>query len=295
MDIKMTLRKIILSGSTFLMTLWMLQGCLPLALRLSPTLLPNFTYAIFEECDPELAKIAIPSNLKLLEGMLKSDPKNKQILSTLSMGFSGYGLLFIEDEDPGRASQFYLRARDYGIRALGQKGTTLKNPNAQMDGIQNTLKQISLEDITPLCWTTAAWISWINLNLDQPYAIAQLGFAQKCLERLIELDPDYYYGLPNILMGAMLASRPKLLGGDIQRAKTYFEAAMKMEEGHFLLAPYFYAKTYAVQAQDKVLFLKLLDEIKEGHDDTLNDACLINAVVQSKARRLKDMVDEFFF
>ncbi|MBW1802246.1 MAG: hypothetical protein JRJ85_16135, partial [Deltaproteobacteria bacterium] len=141
MDTKSPIRKIILSGSPYLMILFILQGCLPFALKLNPSLLPNFTYAIFEECDPELAKIAIPSNLKLLEGLLKSDPKNKQILSTLSMGFSGYGLLFIEDEDPERASRLYLRARDYGIRALGQKGTTLKKPDAKMDEIRIALRQ----------------------------------------------------------------------------------------------------------------------------------------------------------
>ena len=65
------------------------SGCMQLALRASPSLFPNFAATIFEECDPELAKTSIPPNLKLMEGLLKNDPENKKILTTLSMGFAG--------------------------------------------------------------------------------------------------------------------------------------------------------------------------------------------------------------
>jgi len=44
-----------------------------------------------------------------MEGLLKNDPENKKILTTLAMGFAGYSLLFIEPEDPERAASFYLR------------------------------------------------------------------------------------------------------------------------------------------------------------------------------------------
>ena len=99
-----------------------LSGCLKIMLRSSPSLYQNFSEAIFEECDPELAKESIPANLKIMEGLLKSDPDNKDILRLLCMGYSGYALLFVEENDPNRASDLYLRAREYGRRALGHKG-----------------------------------------------------------------------------------------------------------------------------------------------------------------------------
>ena len=106
-----------------------------LALRSSPTLLQNFSDTVFEECDPYLAGDAIPANLMLMEGLLKSDPKNRKILTLLSMGFSGYGMLFMENTEPERASQFYLRAKGYGIRALGEKGNALVEPGAKIESI----------------------------------------------------------------------------------------------------------------------------------------------------------------
>ena len=60
--------------------LTMFHGCMRFALKLSPDLFPDLASSFFEECDPELAKSSIPANLKMLEGLLKSDPGNKEIL-----------------------------------------------------------------------------------------------------------------------------------------------------------------------------------------------------------------------
>ncbi|MEE9612364.1 MAG: TRAP transporter TatT component family protein, partial [Desulfatiglandales bacterium] len=127
-----------------------LNGCLQSALQLSPRLVPNFAASIFEECDPELAQDAIPANLKLMEGLLKNAPKNKQILTSLSMGFGGYSLLFVEAGDPERGSELYLRARDYGIRALGVKGEGLKDTANTKESIQVVLKAMGKEDLEAL-------------------------------------------------------------------------------------------------------------------------------------------------
>ena len=51
------------------------QGCLGLALQTTPSLIPNLTQAVFEECDMELARASMPADLKLMEGLLKSAPQ----------------------------------------------------------------------------------------------------------------------------------------------------------------------------------------------------------------------------
>ena len=268
---------------------------MPLALKLSPSLFPNFVASIFEECDPELAKGSIPANLKLMEGLLKNAPNNRDVLTTLSMGFSGYSLLFVERDDPERASALYLRARDYGVRALGDKGAVLKNPNLRGKMLQTALQKMSKEDLKPLFWTAMSWNAWILLNLDKPAALAQLTRSQACLERVMEIDPNYQYGLPYILRGASLTAMPPMLGGNIQEAKDYFENALKLSNRKFFLAQYYFARFYAVRVQDKELFLKLLQEIIDEDPHELKDVCLINGVMQYQAGQLMEMVDDLFF
>jgi tetratricopeptide (TPR) repeat protein len=264
------------------------------ALRASPPLFPNFTTSIFEECDIELAKNAIPANLKLLEGILKNDPENKQILTTLSMGFAGYSMLFLEADEPERASKLYLRARDYGIKALGEKGVRLKNMKDRKEGLQSVLQTLGKEELKPLFWITVSWNAWINLNLDKPAALAQLNASQALLDRVMEIDASYFQGLPHILMGVSLSARPPMLGGNVKQAKEHFDKALQLTDGKFFLAQYYFARYYAVRVQDKALFLRLTGEIEKMNPQELRDVCLINSVMQHKAKRLKEMVDEFF-
>jgi tetratricopeptide (TPR) repeat protein len=271
------------------------SGCMPLALKMSSSLFPNFVASVFEECDPELAKGSFPANLKLMEGLLKNAPKNRDVLITLSMGFSGYSMLFVERDDPARASALYLRARDYGIRALGDKGAVLKNPRLRGKMLQTALQNMSKEDLKPLFWTTMSWNAWINLNLDKPAALAQLTLSQACLERVMEIDANYLYGLPYILMGASLAAMPPMLGGNIQEAKDYFEKALRLSNRKFFLTQYYFAKFYTVRVQDKELFLKLIQEIIDGDPHELKDVCLINGVVQNQAGQLRETVEDLFF
>jgi tetratricopeptide (TPR) repeat protein len=274
--------------------LFFFSGCMQVALRASPSLFPNFAEAIFEECDPELAKASIPPNLKLLEGLLKNDPENKKILTTLSLGFAGYALLFVESEDPERASAFYLRALEYGTRALGDKGAPLRNRDAGLEPMRAALKSMDQNDLEPLFWTTLSWNAWINLNLDKPSALAQLGASEACLKRVLELDDHFFYSAPHILMGASLAARPPLLGGSPEKAKVHFEQAMQETHGKFYLAQVYFAKYYAVRVQDKELFVRTLAEVIHGNPRELQDVCLINRVMQSKAQELAKQTEDLF-
>jgi tetratricopeptide (TPR) repeat protein len=276
------------------LSVFLLTNCMRVALRVSPSLFPNFTTSIFEECDIELAENAIPANLKLLEGLLKNDPKNKQILTTLSMGFAGYSMLFVEGDEPERASRLYLRARDYGIRALGEKGVALKNAKDRKEDLQSLLQTLGREALEPLFWITVSWNAWINLNLDKPAALAQLSVSQALLERVMEIDATYFQGLPHILMGVSLSARPPMLGGNVKRAKEHFDKALQLSHGKFFLAQYYFARYYAVRVQDKALFLRLTGEIEKMNPRELRDVCLINSVMQHRAKRLREMVDEFF-
>ena len=289
------MRKLFQKLILFLLLPSVCAGCVRIALEVSPSLIPSFAQTLFEECDPDLAGKAIPANLKLLEGLLKSDPENKQILTALSMGFSGYSMLFVETANPESASELYLRARKYGIRALGESGRLPDDPATQVDHIRTALRGIDEKDFDALFWTTLSWIAWINLNLDKPVALAQLSLSQACLERIIELDGSFFHGLPHVLEGIIYAARPQVLGGNAEKGKSCFEEALKVSGRKFFLAQYYFARYYAVRIQNKKLFLELIEEIVRGNARDLEGVCLMNRVTQDKAADLKNRIDELFF
>ena len=65
------------------------------------------------------------SNIKLLEGLLKTDPDNRNLLMLTCQGYAGYALGFVEDEEPERARKLYRRAKQYGIRMLQQSNQNI--------------------------------------------------------------------------------------------------------------------------------------------------------------------------
>jgi hypothetical protein len=272
-----------------------LAGCVKLALRFSPSFIPHLTQSLFEECDPDLAQESLPADLKLMEALLRDNPTNKQLLTALCMGFAGYAMLFVEEEDSQRASQLYLRARDYGLRALDREMARLRGPATGKEMVRARLMDIEEGKLEALFWTALSWNGWINLNLDQPGAMAQLGAAQAFLERVLELNPGYLYGAPYILMGAILAGRPGMLGGDVGRSRDCFERAMALSERRFLLAHYYFARYYAVRIQDRELFLALIKEADTRPAYELKEACLINAVMKRKTRDLMKLSEDLFF
>jgi len=267
----------------------LMSGCMRLALHATSPLIPDLTKAFFEECDLALAEQSLPAELKLMEGLLKSAPQNKELLTALCMGFTGYAMLFVEKEDPERASRLYLRARRYGLKVMGIE------EDATSQAILNHLNAMDKEQIEPLFWVTMSWNGWINLNLDKPAALGELTASQECLERVMKIDPEYFYGSPYIIAGSMLAARPKILGGDAAKAKEFFTKAMAASNGKFFLAQYYYAKYYAVRVQDRELFLNLIEEVEQAPLDQLKEACLINSAIKEKMKGLKEMADELFF
>ncbi len=263
------------------------SACMKMALTAMPDFVPNMTGSFFEECDLELAEQSLPSELKLLEGLLKSAPEDRQLLTALCMGFTGYAMLFVEGKDAPRASDFYLRARTYGMRALGMK-------DSAPETISDRLPSMNSEDLEPLFWVTMAWNLWINLNLDKPAAMGQMHASQECLDRVLAINPDYFHGSPCILMGSILAARPRMLGGDPVKAKEYFTRAISLSHGRFFLAQYNYARYYAVRVQDKDLFLSLIEEVEKTPADDMKETCLLNSAMKIKMQALKKEMDELF-
>lgn len=273
----------------------LLAGCMRLGVRSASTLLPEWRNALFEECDPVLAREALPANLKMLEGLLRADPKNRRVLVTLSMGFTGYSMMFLEDEAPKRASALLLRARDYGLRALGTRGLEIEKAALHPERLSCLLETLGPEHLEPLFWSALAWSNWIRLHLDDPGAVARLNAAQACIERTIELDGEYFFGLPFVAMGTVLSARPPLLGGNPEEAKLNFDRAVELNQGRFLLAKLYLARYYAVRVQDRSLFLELLDEIESSDSRMMKQACLFNAVARRQAEKLRSQVDTLFF
>lgn len=273
----------------------LLCACSPrvVAVRAVVPVLTRGAEAFYEEPDPQLAREAMASQLKLLEGLLKNDPGNAELSLLCAEGFGGYAFLFLEDSEPARARGIYRRGRDHALAALADREHFRDLESMPLDRVEAALKLATPVDARALFWAGYGWGGWINLSKDNPEAVAGLPKAAAVMRRVRELSPGFYFGGADLFLGAYFAARPKILGGDPEKAKAFFDSAVAATGGRFLTAKVLYAQYYAVAAQDRELFKALNEEVLASSDD-FPQARLANAVAKLKAKRLLEKTDELF-
>jgi len=271
-----------------LMISLILSGCSlqKLALRSTTGIFSYGVDALYDEVDLPLAEQAMASNLKLLEGLHKADPSNKEILLLLTQGFASYSVGFVEDESVPRAKLFYLRARDYGLLLLRQTKAFKDSIPGREKNFVERIQQIKRSDIPAVYWTAFAWGGWIGLSKDDPQAIFDLGKVKAMMQRVIELDEGFFYGTAHLFFGTIAGSLPRMLGGDPEQAKIHFEKCLALNDKQLLLAYVYLARYYAQPLLDEELFDNYLKIVLQAPPDILAENRLLTAIAKDKAQKL---------
>ena len=142
-------------------------------------------------------------------------------------------------------------------------------------------------------WTAQGWGGMVKNRPRDPELLADVPALQALARFVLRHDPGFGYAGAHVLLGALAGSMPAMLGG-AAAARDHFEAALDLTGRRFLMTHVLYAATYAVQVQDRALFLELLGEVQDAGLDLLPERRLANAVAQQRAGRLVRRVDELF-
>jgi len=270
-------------------------GCIQrIAINSIGEIMDNGFSVLNEEQDLAIAGQSIASNLKLLEAVIKSDPDNDHFLLLASMGYSSYSLGFVEDDSVGRARMFYQRGKEYGLRILKKNRDFAQGFDKDIKEFRSALSSLSKDDVPAVFWTAVGWGSYISLSLTDPDAIADLPKVEAMMEFVLNHDSTYFYGGAQFFLGTLYGSRPKILGGNSDTSRMYFEKCLRMNGGKFLMSYVYYARSFAVQTQNRELFENFLTKIDTTSIDILPEARLSNAIAKKKARLLREKIDELF-
>ena len=250
--------------------------------------------AFTSESDLAFAEQALPANLKLMEVMLKSDPDNERILRLLSQGYSSYALGFLEGKDDARAREFYIRGRDFGYRIMRRDARLAKALDGTVDDLKAELATRGKDDVPGVFWSAFGLGSYIQLSLTEPSALIDLPKAEAMMEFVDRVDSSYYYGGADLFLGTLAGMRPKMLGGNPEKAKAYFEKALRLSGGKFLITYDYYASAYAVPTQNEELFTELLGKVQGASIDILPEFRLANAIAKQKAAALLAKKSDLF-
>lgn len=254
------------------------------------------TTVIESEEDVVLARSTTPSLIVTLEVLSRGNPKDKTMLTLLAQSYGQYAFGFLEEdiihykginekkyeESLKRANLFYRRGKDYGLEALWSKREQERVFSLPQDEFEVELGKFGKKQVPSLFWTAFCFGNWINLNRDDPSAFIHVPRVEAMMRRVVDLDHSYYYGSAYTFLGALASSRPRMLGGDLEKAKAEFDEAININDQYFM-HKVLYAQYYAVGSQDKKLFRRLLKEVSGADAQIMPKQRLANELAKRRA------------
>jgi predicted anti-sigma-YlaC factor YlaD len=256
--------------------------------------------------DPEFVREALPFALKATEALILEAPEDQRLLVTAASGFTQYARAFLGGDAAAlqerdwagaealreRAFRMYVRARDYGLRALEVEhpglGAELRRAPHQ------AAERIGPDEVAAAFWTGTAWIAGIALALDRPEVLADLEAARALLERTLVLDEDWQDGALHEVM-ISVAALPEAMGGSDERAREHFERAVALSRGERAGPFVTYATDVVLDRQDRAAFVELLERALAVDVAARPTARVANVLAQRRARELLGELDLHFF
>lgn len=256
--------------------------------------------------DPQLVREALPFSLKLIESLLAESPNHEALLVAAASGFTQYAYAFVQQDadwleeesyeaaeaERRRARNLYVRARDYGLRALSVRRPGMRA--ALADDPEAAVVAMTKDDVPALYWTAAAWGAAISLSKDQPELVADLPAVQALIDRAVALDESWNRGSLHSFLISYEPARPGAGPAGYDRATGHFERVVALTGGN-LASPYVtWAESVAVQKQDVEGFRSALANALAVDPDAVPEWRLENLVAQKRAAWLLERIGNLF-
>jgi hypothetical protein len=265
------------------------------------------TYA--SDDDPELVREATPFGLKTMEGLLSENPHHERLLAALASNFTQYTYAFVQaDADRAdiegrldraragreRAKRLFLRAREYGLRALDERHEKLAEQLRAGRDLPAVLGRAEKKDVEVLYWTASAWALAISNGKGDMALVAELPVPAAMMERALALDESWGEGALHEFFISFDAVRSAAEGGGPERAKAHLERALALSMNKKLGPRVAWAEGILVKLQDRPEFERTLGEVLHASPDTEARYRLANILAQQRARLLLDHADDLF-
>ena len=270
----------------------LLSGCAVVVKKAGASFSESLSETIMNHNDLATVRKAMPSYMLILDSFARRNPDSAKTHATAAGIYSAYAGL-LPEEDKERINRLSNRSRDYAFDALCLEEETLCQPgNMMFADFEANLAEADIE--TEVLFSVAsAWTSWIEQHSQNMNAVAQLPKAKALMAKVLSQDEDHYQGQAQMYMGALESLVPPSAGGNLEKAKEHFKAAIHISEGKNLLAKVLYAKNYGRMMFDQDLHDKLLKQVRDAEAEA-EGFTLMNMIAKERAKTLLETSDEYF-
>jgi hypothetical protein len=264
--------------------------------------------AFAQEPDPELARVALASQLKLVDAVQQRFPGDRRLMVRAAMARATYAFGFLQDEwqavgwaQPERAARraeleramadHFARSRRLARGALGKgwRSRVGDEETAELSEIEASLAALDEDQAEALFWFGFAWAGAVQLAGDAASA-TQLPKIEAILARCRDLDDTVFFDMGvDLLEGGLRGYRAPALGGEPERARVALERAAA--RGRNLLPRSYVLEWVHGQTGDEAAFRRQARAIIEA---PIGERALLDRLAKRRACRLWAQMDRFF-
>ncbi len=183
------------------------------------------------------------------------------------------------------------RAIDTAERALLASSPAFSAAVKRGVSIEEAVKSVEVDQIEALA---VYGTSLAHYGVDKGFTALLMyrGRLLAAMQRVLEVAPKTEYAAADRELGAFFARVPGFAGGDLARARSHFDKALELAP-EALATKLRYAETYATEAKNRDLFVRLLAEVKAA-DAGAAEIAPDNIMVKRRADLLAASIDELF-
>lgn len=244
--------------------------------------------------DVQLVCDGAPSYLLMLDSLLVASPRDPALLLKAAQAYTAYADVSVECGQAQRAVILSEKARRYGRSLLFPQEEDAAFLDGPLPQFTEALKGFGRSEVERLFWGGFSWAGWIRYQGGSAAAMADLVKVEKIMQRVLELDENYYYGGAHIFLGFYYGARPALYGGNPESSAAHFERALAISGRELLAVQVAYAETYAQLTFNRQLYEELLNEVLRFQLAEAPEHTLSNQLAKLKAGRLLEEIDTRF-
>jgi len=160
--------------------------------------------------------------------------------------------------------------------------------------LQAAVDRAGKHSVPALFWAASCLGKWIDLNRDSPTSIADLSSAAIMMQRVIELDNEFYFGGAHMFFGVYYGGRSPMFGGDFSLSEQSFSRAADINNNKLLLVDVLQAEYLHRQQLDQQAFHARLEKVINAPDDLYPEMALVNGISKQRAKHLLEHEKDWF-
>ncbi len=228
--------------------------------------------------------------LQKFKAVADADSKNYEALTYLTRGYYLLADGILQDMTEKKAA--WETSVSWGEKGMATNEAFRKSVADEKKSVGDSVKLLEKGQIDALYWAAASLGKWAK-NSGMMTTLQYKSQIIKMIERVAELQPDYFYGAVHRYWAVYYAVAPGFAGGSMDKSNDSFQKAFKVAN-NYLGTHVLYAENYAVRKSDKEGFKKELNFVLSAKPNVIPELEPEHILEKEKAKKLLATMDTLF-